>query len=302
MGSGCAHGNDGMVDHRGKLAAVLTITVTVLVVEVVGTVISGSLALLVDAAHMLTDVDGLTLAFIAAVLARQPATDAKTRGYRRAEVLAAAGQAPVLLAVGGFVLVEAAKRTLRAEVTSGVMFVFGVVGLIGNIIGIAILASRPQLEPEHASGVPGGRQRRPRAVRRDRGRGPHRHCGWMRADTIASLVIGVLIHRTLRLLGESLNVLLESTPPGLDLSEVRARMMRQPHARHVHGLHASQVATGLSVLTAPVVVDDSCFLDGHLGPMLDELRGRRDTDLDLERSTIPFAAATHLGHEHETHA
>ena len=304
MGSGHSHGGDGLADHRGRLAAVLAITVTVLVVEVVGAVVSGSLALLADAGHMLTDVAGLTLAFVAAVLARRPATDARTWGYRRAEVLAAAAQAAVLLAVGGFVLVEGVRRLFEPpEVSSGVMLAFGVVGLVGNVVGIAILAG---------------------------GRGSNLNmraaflevvndalgsvavivaalliatAGWARADAVASLVIGVLIiPRTLRLLRDAVNVLLESTPPGLDLTRVRERMMRHPHVLDVHDLHASQVATGLPVLTAHVVVDDSCFLDGHLGPMLDELQGCLDTDFDIEHSTIQFESASHAGHEHETHA
>src|SRR3954447_13559401 len=89
-GHGHAHGAD-LVDHRGRLMVVLGITLAVLVVEVVGGLVSGSLALLADAGHMLTDVGGLTLAYVAAVLARRPATDSRTWGYRRAEVIAAGG-------------------------------------------------------------------------------------------------------------------------------------------------------------------------------------------------------------------
>src|SRR5690349_10246040 len=99
MGSGHGHGH-AATDHRGRLAVVLAITLTVLVVEVVGAVVTGSLALLADAAHMLTDVAGLVMAYVAAVLVQRPVSDRRTWGYRRAEVLAAAAQAAVLLAVG----------------------------------------------------------------------------------------------------------------------------------------------------------------------------------------------------------
>src|SRR6266536_1404631 len=110
-------------------------------VDGVGALLSGSLALLADAGHMLTDVAGLSLALIAAVLAGRPATDARTWGYRRAEVLAAAAQAAVLLAVGVFVLVEGVRRLIEApQVASGVMVVFGVVGLLGNAVSILLLA------------------------------------------------------------------------------------------------------------------------------------------------------------------
>lgn len=301
-----AHSHDvaALSDHRGRLTAVLAITVSVLVVEVVGAVVSGSLALLADAGHMLTDVAGLTLGLLAAVLSRRPATEARTWGFRRAEVLGAAAQAAVLLAVGIFVLVEGIRRLLEPpEVTSGVMLVFGVVGLVGNLIGLAVLAS---------------------------GRGANMNMraaflevlndalgsaavivaalviavtGWLRADAVASLVIGVLIiPRTIRLLREAVDVLLESTPKGLDLGEVRSRILRLEHVHDVHDVHASLVATGLPVLTAHVVVDDSCFHDGHLGQMLDELQSCIADDFDVEHSTIQFEPSSHADHEHNVHA
>ena len=116
------HGHDhtaGLADHRGRLAVVLGITVTVLIVEVVGAVISGSLALLADAGHMLTDVAGLSMALVAATLSRRPATPFRTWGFLRAEILGAAAQALLLLAVGVFILIEAIQRLRQPpEVTS----------------------------------------------------------------------------------------------------------------------------------------------------------------------------------------
>ena len=297
------HGTE-LADHRGRLSVVLAITVVVLLVEVVGAAVSGSLALLADAGHMLTDVAGLTLAVVASVLSRRPATDARTWGYRRAEVLAAAGQAAVLLAVGVFVLVEAVRRLVHPpDVTSGAMIVFGVVGLVGNIVGLLVLAGGRgdtltmraaflELVNDALGSVAVLLAAAVIAL-----------TGWMRADAVASLVIGALIiPRTIRLLLETVDVLLESTPKGLDLAGVRTRILSLPHVRDLHDLHASQVATGLPVLTAHVVVDDSCFHDGHLGPMLDELQRCLDTDFDVEHSTIQFEAAAHADHEHETHA
>jgi cobalt-zinc-cadmium efflux system protein len=292
------------VDHRGRLTVVLGITLAVLVVEVVGAFVSGSLALLADAGHMLTDVGGLTLAYVAAALARRPATDSRTWGYRRAEVIAAAGQAAVLLAVGGFVLAEGVKRLFAPpEVAPAAMVVFGVLGLAGNLVGLAVLAGgrRDNLNVraaflEVANDALGSVAVLVAAA-------VIATTGWLRADAVVSLVIGALIiPRTLKLLAESVNVLLESTPKGLDLTAVRQRLMTNPHVQDVHDLHATQVATGLPVLTAHVVVDDSCFHDGHLGPMLDELQRCLDTDFDIEHSTIQFEAAAHADHEHETHA
>jgi len=301
---GHGHSGTALADHRGRLAVVLGITVTVLVVEVVGAFVSGSLALLADAGHMLTDVAGLSLGFVAAVLARRPATDARTWGYRRAEVLAAAAQAALLLAVGGFVLVEGVKRLVEPpEVSSGAMVLFGIVGLLGNLVALAVLAGARSANLnlraaflEVVNDALGSVAVLVAAI-------VIASTGWLRADAVASLVIGALIiPRTLKLLSESVNVLMEATPRGLDLVAVRDRLLRHPHVHDVHDLHASQVATGLPVLTAHVVVDDSCFHDGHLAPLLDELQSCLDQDFDIEHSTIQFERAAHADHEHETHA
>lgn len=105
----------------------------------------------------------------------------------------------------------------------------------------------------------------------------------------------LIIPRTLRLLREAVDVLLESTPKGLDLDRVRGRILRLGHVHGVPDMHASLVATGLPVLTAHVVVDESCFHDGHLGPMLDELQECIASDFDVTHSTIQFESAAHAG-------
>ena len=140
-------------------------------------------------------------------------------------------------------------------------------------------------------------ERRARVGRRDRRRAGHRdHRAGTRADAVASLLIGALIlPRTLALLRETVDVLLESTPRGLDLDAVREHILSLPHVRGVHDLHASQIATGLPVLTAHVVVEDDCFHDGHLPPMLDAAAGlrRRALRRELEHSTFQLEP---LGH------
>jgi cobalt-zinc-cadmium efflux system protein len=298
------HDHPGLADHRGRLATVLAVTVTVLVVEVVGALVSGSLALLADAAHMLTDVAGLTLGLVAAALARRPATSVRTWGYRRAEILGAAAQAALLLAVGAYVLVEGVQRLFSPpEVSSTAMVVFGVVGLLGNVVGLVVLAgargdsmNMRAAFLEVLNDALGSVAVLVAAV-------VIATTGWLRADAVASLLIGVLIvPRTVRLLRDTAHVLLESTPAGLDLDAVRARLLTVDHVREVHDLHASQVATGLPVLTAHVVVDDSCFHDGHLARMLDEVQGCLADEFDVEHSTIQFEAASHGAHEHGTHA
>lgn len=294
----------GATANRSRLRVVLGVTIAVLVVEVVGAVLSGSLALLADAAHMLTDVGGLVLALVAAALSLRPPSDSRTWGWRRAEVVAAAFQAAVLLAVGGFVVVESVRRLLSPpEVASGAMLVFGVVGLLGNAIGIVVLAgSRADNLNMRAAFLEvvndalGSLAVLVAAV-------VIAVSGWTRADPVASLVIAALIvPRTIGLLRESVDVLLEATPKGLDLGAVRSHMLAMPHVHEVHDLHASQVTTGLPVLTAHVVVDDSCFHDGHLRTMLDDLQACVAQDFDVEHSTFQFEAAGHAGHEHAAHS
>jgi len=288
---------------RRILTVVLIITGTILAVEVVGAVISGSLALLADAGHMLTDAAGLSLALFAAVLMQRPATDRLTWGYRRAEVLAAAAQAAVLLAVGAFILIEGVRRLLAPpEVASGAMVVFGLVGLAGNAVSIALL-SRARSENlntraaflEVVNDALGSLAVLVAAA-------VIAVTGWQRADAVASLLIGMLIlPRTWQLLRQTIKVLLEATPESVDLSEVRAHLLGVAHVQAVHDLHASTVGTGLPVLTAHVVVDDACFHDGHLTQMLDQLQGCLAGHFDVEHSTFQFEAAAHADHELPTH-
>jgi len=286
--------------HHQPLASVLAISGTILVVEVVGAVVSGSLALLADAGHMLTDVAGLSLALVAAVLAGRPAPDARTWGYRRAEVLAAAAQAAVLLAVGGFVLVEGVRRLFEPpDVASGAMVVFGVVGLLGNVVSIVLLS-------RISAGNLNTRAARLEVINDALGSVAVLVAavvialtGWHRADALASLLIGVMIlPRTWKLLRETVDVLLEATPKNVDLGHVRAHVLDVPHVRAVHDLHASTVASDLPVLTAHVVVDDECFHDGHLPRLLGQLQQCLAGHFDVEHSTFQFEPASHAAHEH----
>ena len=301
VGHGHGHGHPG--EHRGRLTLVLGLTGTVLVVEVVGAVVTGSLALLADAGHLLTDVFGLTLAVVAAVLSRRPVSDQRTWGFRRAEVLAAAAQASVLLAVGVIVLVEGVRRLVSPpDVAARGMLLFGAIGLAANLVGIVVLLGSRTADLNLRAAFLEVVNDALGSVAVLVAAAVIATTGWLRADAVASLVIGALIvPRTLRLLRESVDVLLESTPRDLDLGAVREHLMAVPHVRDVHDLHASQVATGLPVLTAHVVVDDSCFHDGHLATMLDELQRCLAADFAVEHSTFQLEAGTHADHEHLTH-
>ena len=289
--------------HRRPLAWVLGISSTILVAEIVGAFVSGSLALLADAGHMLTDVVGLSMALVAATLALRPATPERTWGYRRAEVLAAAAQAALLLAVGIFVVVEGVRRLIDPpEVESGLMAAFAVLALIGNAVSLLLL-SRIQggnlntraAFLEVANDALGALAVLVAALLIT-------WFGWLRADAVTSIAIGLLIlPRTLRLLRESVDVLLEATPRDVDLTEVREHILGLPHVVAVHDLHASRVSSDLPVLSAHVVVGDDCFHDGHLPPLLDELQACLAEHFDVAHSTFQFESAQHGDHESGRH-
>ena len=128
--------------------------------------------------------------------------------------------------------------------------------------------------------------------------------GWLRADAVVSILIGLLIlPRTLHLLRETTDVLLESAPRGLDLDQVRQHLLAIEHVHAVHDLHASQIATQLPVLTAHVVVDDSCFHDGHAPQMLDQLQNclASHFPVSIEHSTFQLEPVSHADHEAAAH-
>lgn len=306
--SGHQHGAGGSGDpmaHRNRLTVAFGISCAVLLAQVVGAVWTGSLALLVDTAHVLTDTAGLLMALVAARLATRPATPHRTWGLRRTEVLAATAQAVVLLAVGVYVMIEGARRLFQpAEVASTEMVVFGVIGLLGNVAAVLVLSASRSANLntraaflEVVNDTLGSLAVIVAAV-------VMTLTGWSRADAVAALLIGVLIlPRTLLLLRDTIDVLLESTPRGLDLEAVRGHILGLPHVRAVHDLHASQIATGLPVLTAHVVIDDDCFHDGHALGLLDQLQScvAEHFDVSVEHSTFQLEPATHRDHEYVPH-
>jgi cobalt-zinc-cadmium efflux system protein len=301
-----AHAHGERETHRGRLATALAITVVILIAEIVGAALTGSLALVVDAGHMLTDAGGLAIALAAAALAQRAPTSRRTWGYGRAEVLAATAQAAILLAVGLFVLVQGIQRLIQpTPIASSQLLVFGIIGLAGNIASIIVLSSRRSANfnlraafLEVVNDALGSLAVIAASI-------VIALTGWTRADAVAALLIGALIlPRSLVLLKETVDVLLESTPRGLDLNSVRKHLLEQPHVRAVHDLHATQIATGLPVLTAHVVVDDSCFYDGHASALLDDLQAcvAEHFSVAIEHSTFQLERAVHGEHEHETHA
>lgn len=290
---------------RTRLLIAFGITVTVLVAEVMGAILTGSLALLVDAAHMLTDAGGLGIALVAATLMRRPPTQKRTWGFGRAEVLGATAQAAVLLAVGVFVMIEAVRRFFEPpEIIGPELVIFGVIGLLGNLASIAVLASGRSANLNMRAAFLEVLNDALGSVAVIVAAVVIALTGFQLADAIAAVLIGAMIlPRAVLLLRDTTSVLLESTPRGLDLDDVREHILRIPRVQAVHDLHVSQIATGLPVLTAHVVVDDECFYDGHAPKMLDRLQAcvAEHFDVQIEHSTFQLELASHADHEHPTH-
>jgi len=291
--------------QRGKLITVFAITFAVMVAEVIGSVLTGSLALLADAGHMFTDSAGLLIALIAASLALKPATLTRTWGYKRAEIIAAAGQAALLLGVGGFVIVEGIRRLFEPpEIGGSTMLWFGIIGLAGNAVGLIVLASGRNHNfnmkaafLEVLNDALGSVAVIVAAI-------VIAVTGWVHADAVVSLLIGVLIvPRTLKLLRDTVDVLMEATPKGLDLAKVREHILAVPHVIDVHDLHASLVASGTPVLSAHVAVEDDCMIDGHAATILANLQRRvaQHFEVSVEHSTFQIEPAAHRDQESIQH-
>ena len=302
MGAGHDHGAGA---NRARLGTALALTGVVVVAQAVGAVVTGSLALLVDTAHMLTDTVGLGMALVASVLMTRPATDRHTWGLRRAEVIAALAQAALLLAVGGFALVEGVRRLVTpTDVPSTSLLVFGVVGLVANLVALVVLTGgrRSNLNMRAAylevlNDALGSVAVIVSAVL-------IAAFGWVRADSVAGLLIALLIlPRTLLLLRDSTRVLLESVPPGLDLADVRRHILQVRHVVDVHDLHVTRVSSDLPVLTAHVTMQRACFESGHSGEVLRELQEcvAEHFDVAIEHSTFQIEPEGHAGTEHAHH-
>ena len=303
-GHGHGHGH-GDRSHERLLPA-LAITLVVLAAQIVGAIATGSLALLVDAGHVLTDAGGLAVALTAVRLARRPAGGRRTYGWSRAEVLAATLQAAVLLAVGLFVLVEGVRRLVDPPaVPAAGLLLFGAIGLFGNLIAVVLLL------PARGSGL-NLRAAFLEVVNDALGSAGVvvagtviALTGWARADAVAAILIGVLIlPRTLLLLRDTVDVLLESSPRGLDLEAVRRHLLAEPHVLAVHDLHASQISSSLPVLTAHVVIERDCFASGRAPDVLDGLQHcvAEHFAVQVEHSTFQLEPPAHLDHEPPTHA
>jgi cobalt-zinc-cadmium efflux system protein len=301
---GHAHTHTVSADtDRRPLWGALLLLMAFLLAEIVVAVLAHSLVLLSDAGHMLSDVAAVGAALTAMRLAARPARGVWTFGWKRAEILSAAGNGITLLVVSGIVTAEAIGRLIHPPaVDGGPVIAVAVAGIVVNVAASWVLAraNRSSLNVE----------------------GAFRHVltdlygfigtviagivvvttGFTRADAIASLlVVALMVKAAWELLRDSGRVLLEAAPEDMDLEDLRAHLAGVPHVLGVHDLHAWTVTSGLPALSAHVVIEDGCFNDGHAPRLLDQLQACLTGHFDVEHSTFQLEAAAHAAHEPGTH-
>ncbi len=298
-----AHHHGGTdVDVRFLVGA-LGLIAAFMVVEVVAAVLSGSLALLADAGHMLTDVAALAASVWAARLATRPAQGIWTYGFARAGILSAAGNGVTLVVIAAVIVVEAARRLVTPPPVDGpVVLGVALAGMVVNLAATALLsrAGRSELNV----------------------RGAFVHVatdlfgflgtalaglvimltGWARADAVASLVVAALmLAAAWGLLRDAGRILLQAAPGDFSLEEVRAHIGEVEHVLGVHDLHAWSVGSDRPTLSAHVVVEDRCFESGHTPRILDALQACLGEHFDVEHSTFQLEPGGHVDHEHAGH-
>jgi cobalt-zinc-cadmium efflux system protein len=286
-----AHGS-AAAQHWRRLAAALAISATILAIELVAGVTSHSLALLADAGHMFADVVGMALSLGAIAIAARPRTTGRTFGLYRLEILAASVNAVLLLGIGVVILVEAIRRLAEPpEVGSSIVIAVAALALVGNAaslrflghgraaslnLGAAYLEVLGDLAGAAAVLVAGL---------------VIASTGWRQADAVASIIIAVLVaQRTVALLRESVDVLLEATPKGVDMSEVERHILEAPGVQAVHDLHAWTITSGMNVVSAHVVLGP----EGLPGDVLDHLGRCLSDDFDIDHSTFQLETPEHV--------
>ncbi len=310
MGAGHQHGHShgsppagatgtAAAAYRGRLRIALGITLTVMVLEILGGLMAGSLALLADAGHMATDAVGLAMALLAIHFANRPPSPRRTFGYARAEILAALANCLLLLGVGGYILYEAISRFRTPAATEGgLTLVFSAIGLVANMISLSLLL-RGQRDSLNVRGAF-------LEVLADAlgsvavlvSAGVIMATGWQAADPIASLLIAVMIvPRTWKVFQETLNVLLEAAPEDVDMAEVRAHILALPDVEDLHDLHVWTITSGMPVLSAHVIVRQDALDSVGYEKLLHELQGCLGEHFDVEHCTFQLEPSGHAAHE-----
>lgn len=308
-GGGGGGGGDAAADGRRLLVA-LVVTVGVGVSGAVGAVLTGSLALLADLGHQVTDVAALVAAVVAARLAQRPPSARRTFGLGRSEVLGAGVNALVLLALTVWVAIEGVSRLVAPgggpEVPGVGLLVFGGVGLVGNLVSLVVLTrgggtSSANLNVRGAALHVLGDALGSLAVLA--AAAVVLTTGWPYADTVASLVIvAILLPRTVALLREAGHVLLEGTPSGIDVDEVHAALAAVPGVDEVHDLHVWSINDRHPAMSAHLVVDPAVVSEGRArvcgeGGVLDAASTVLRERFGLHHSTLQVEEYDHAAHE-----
>lgn len=284
MGEGHGHGHERGAASQRRLALTLVLTSTYMVAEVVGGLASGSLALLADAGHMLSDSAALALSLFALWIARRPPTPQRTFGHYRAEVLAALVNGAALLAIAAGIVHEAWGRAFAPPaVQGGVVLGVGLGGLAVNLVALWILegARHESLNVRGAwlhvvTDALG-------SVAALAAGALILAFGWHWADPLASaLICALIVFSAWHLLRDVVNVLMEGVPGHIDLDEVRAALATTPGVTGVHDLHVWTITTGVEALSGHVVVAD----DRATGPLLRALRETLHDRFGLHHVTL----------------
>ena len=270
--------------NRRRLALVLGLTAAFAVVELVVGLLSGSLALQADAAHMATDVAGLGLALGAVWLAARPASPRATYGYYRLEILAALANALLLLAAAGYILYEAWERFQQPPSVAALpMFLVGLAGLGVNLLGLALLhaGARGNLNVRGAFLEVASDALASLAVLV--AAGLTGLTGWVWADPLFAALIGLfIVPRTWHLVRSAIDVLLEATPRRIDVGELERGLLQVAGVRRVHDVHVWTITSGWDAMSGHVEVDG----ERTCGPVLREMRRVLRDRFGIEHATI----------------
>jgi cobalt-zinc-cadmium efflux system protein len=284
----------------GRLTTVLALSVAILVIEVIGAVATNSLALLADAGHVLTDVAGIGMTLLAIRFARRPATSGRTYGFLRVEIFAAFANAILLSGVAAYILFEAWRRLSQPpDIASGPMLAIAIVGLLVNAVSLHLLrrVQRQSLTMRGAylevlGDLAGSVAVIAAAI-------VIATTDLVQADIVVSVLIGLLIlPRTFALLRDAADVLLESTPRGVDMDHVRMHILEAPGVIDCHDLHAWTITSGVNVVSAHVVLAEGAD-PAHA---LDALSTCLADDFDIEHSTFQLETVDRRRLEERAHA
>ncbi|MEP6479528.1 MAG: cation diffusion facilitator family transporter [Rhodoglobus sp.] len=291
--------------NRTRLSIAIGIVAIFLVIEVGGALLSGSLALLADAGHMLSDLIALVVALVATVIAARPATDRQTFGYQRAEVLGALFNGLLLVVVAVIVAVEGVTRLIAPSdnhVQATPMLIVASLGLAANIAVLLVLRDGAKTSInmrgaylEVLGDLFGSLAAIIAAV-------VILTTGFQRADAIASLLIAALIvPRAVSLLRDVVRVLSEAAPKHTSVAEIRDHILATPGVVGVHDVHVWAITTGAPVFSAHVIVDRATFEGGGAGKLLDLLGACLADHFDVAHSTFQLEPAEHAAHEEHQH-